>query len=51
MSEASPRTEKLLNDVAGLLRTREIVCRVTGEKFNIFRILNIESREFSSARS
>ena len=46
MSEASPRTEKLLNDVAGLLRTREIVHRVTGEKFNIFRVLNIESREF-----
>ena len=46
MSEASPRTENLLNDVAGLLKAREIVYRVTGENFNIFRVLNIESREF-----
>ena len=45
MSEANSQTEKLLNDVAGLLKAREIVYRVTGENFNIFRILNVEEKE------
>lgn len=46
MSEASPRMEKLLNNVVELSKAREVVYRMTGEKFNIFRILNIEKREF-----
>lgn len=46
MSEASPRMGKLLNNVAELSRVREVIYRVTGEKFNIFSILNIGEREF-----
>ena len=46
MSEASSLMEKLLNNVVELSKAREVVYRVTGEKFNIFRILNIEEREF-----
>ena len=46
MSETSLQMEKLLNNVAGLLKAREAVYRVTGEKFNIFRILNIGEGEF-----
>ena len=46
MSEASSLMEKLLNNVVELSKAREVVYRATGEKFNIFRILNIEEREF-----
>ena len=46
MSEASPRMGKLLNNVAELSKAREVIYRVTGEKFNIFSILNIGEREF-----
>ena len=45
MSEASPQVIKLLKDAGRLLKAREIVYRVSGKKFNIFRVLNIEEKE------
>ncbi len=46
MSESSSRMKKLLDNVAELSKAREVIYRVTGEKFNIFSILNIGEREF-----
>ena len=46
MNEAGSRMKKLLNNVAELSKAREVIYRVTGEKFNIFSILNIGGREF-----